>query len=73
MAWPTFDIQYSITVDCLQGYMLYREESNDVGQSWFSITTKYIDEYVMIDHYCNYNNIHISNSDQYTQTNVKVH
>jgi hypothetical protein len=44
---------YSVTIDCFQGYMLHREESNNpVGQSWFSITVKDIDKYVMTDHYC---------------------
>ena len=48
-------LQYSITIDCLQGYMLHRKEYNDhVGQSWFSIIAKDIDEYVMTDYYFNY-------------------
>ena len=67
-------LQYSITNDCLQGYMLHQKEYNDpVGQSWFSITTKDIDEYVMTYHYYSYTNRPISNSDQGTQTTGNVH
>ena len=67
-------IQYSITIDCLQGYMLNRKESNDpVGQSWFSIIAEDIDEYVMTDHYFSYTNRPIYHSDPYTQTTGNVH
>ena len=67
-------LQYSITIDCLQGYMLHRKESNNpVDQSWFSITATDIDEYVMTGHYCNYTNRPISNSDQYTQPSPTLH
>ena len=63
-------IQYLTTIDCFQGYILYRKEYNyHADQSWFSITATDIDEYVMTDHYCNYTNRHISNSVQCTQNN----
>jgi hypothetical protein len=54
--------------------MLLRKESNNpVDQSWFSITANDIDEYVMTDHYYNYTNRPISNSNQGTQTTDNVH